>query len=179
MNTSFKVRICVMLMTCALSLSSCIIHEVTPPGPPGKSGNAFYGVDFEIAHPYSYWDNNPAVPYNPNLGFYYQTPPGIFEFEYYVNPIEFWYGTYQIWVNPGSPGRPYGEPGFNGLDSYLMLICTPDGYYEYRADGGFKTGGPDDPIIIEKKDGIQNFRITLYKGDPALRKTHEPKYVRK
>lgn len=163
----------------ALFFSSCIIIDDDPPpvpyGPRGYDGLAFFGVDYDQYHPYSYWDNNPALPFNPELGVYFQTNPGIYDFEYFINRHEYWYGTYQIWINPGGPGRPNGVPGYDGLDSYLMLICNPNGYYEYR--NNFKNQDYSvEPLIIERKDGNKNFKITLYKGDVNKRPPQTPKY---
>ncbi|TXC77073.1 hypothetical protein [Luteibaculum oceani] len=114
-------------------LTSCDVYVTTNiPGPDGYPGRAFFGIDYDYRPPYSYWDNNPAVPVDPFFGEYYRTNPGIFDFEYFVNEYDYWYGTYDIWVNPGGPGRPYGERGRDGADSYLLLICNPDGPYEWR-----------------------------------------------
>ena len=173
------------LLTMLLGLSSCVYHahpEPPPPpcyGPDGYPGLAFFGIDYEYSHPYSYWDDNPSVPYNPRIGYYYQTAPGIYEFEYFINAEEYWYGTYEIWVNPGGAGRLNCQPGFDGADTYLMMLCDPWGWTEIRGlakidEEELKTK----PLVIERKNGDQNFKITLYKGDPSKRQTHAPKYIR-
>ena len=143
----------------ALSLSSCVHHHAPAPcyGPDGYDGHAFFGIDYEYSHPYSYWDNNPSVPYNPQIGAYHNTAPGIYDFEYYINPSEFWYGTYEIWINHGGPGRLGCEPGHIGLDSYLMLICDPWGYSEIRGIGKLDEEAlKTTPLIIERKNGKEN-----------------------
>lgn len=160
----------------ALALQSCD-YQPSVIGPPGQPGVAFFGITYETAHPYSYWDNNPNMPYNPEIDVYYPTAPGLYEFEYYINPSEFWFGTYQVWINPGEPGGSYGRPGRNGLNTYLLLVCDPDGYWEYREDAYGKQDG--NTVVIERKEGEYNYRITLQKGDPKIHKTHEPKYLRK
>ncbi|MCB0409103.1 MAG: hypothetical protein KDD29_02725, partial [Flavobacteriales bacterium] len=99
-----------------LFFTSCIVIDNTP-GPPGRDGRAYFGVDYEHRAPYSYWDNNKSIPYNPVIGDYYRTSPGLYDFEYFINEYDYWYGTYEIWVNRGGPGGPHGEPGYNGLDT--------------------------------------------------------------
>ena len=156
----------------SLFFSSCVVVDNTP-GPRGRDGNAYFGVDYEHHAPYSYWDNNNAIPFNPVLGEYYYSAPGIYNFEYYVNPHEFWHGTYEIWINRGWIGGPHGQPGYNGLDTYLMLIVDPNGYHTH-ADG-YKLN-EEKPFVIEKKEGKFNYRITIQKGKKGI-KTHQPKYI--
>ncbi len=151
-------------------LSSCV-YVVDTPGPPGRNGRAFFGVDYERFAPYSYWDNNPSIPFEPILGHYYQTGTGIFDFEYFVNATDYYYGTYEVWINPGGPGGSYGEPGFDGLDTYLMLVLDPYwGVSEWR--DSYKTG---EPIVIERNDGEKQYRITMHPATTDDRAAHEPK----
>lgn len=152
---------------------SCVVVDNTP-GPNGRDGLAYFGVDYEHRPPYSYWDNNKSIPYDPVLGEYYHTYPGIYEFEYFINPHEYWYGTYEIWVNRGGLGGPRGEPGYDGLDTYLMLITDPYGFHTHQ--NGYKSNKKE-PLIIEKKEGKFNYKITIQKGDVNIRKPHDPKYV--
>lgn len=156
-------------------LGSCIYVDNTP-GPPGHPGDCFFGVDYEDHMPYSYWDDNPAIPYNPSLGSYYPTAPGLYRFEYHVNPWDYWYGTYEIFQNPGGPGGSHGEPGYNGADSYLMLICDPYGYHEHRFD--YKTSFTSEPLVIEERLGNRNYRITIQRATEAERPSQAPKFKR-
>lgn len=153
-----------LLLIGLLSFSSCII--VSDYGPNGKNGKAFFGIDYDFEPPYSYWDNNPSMPNSPFFGEMYRSNPGIYQFEYFVSPFEYWYGTYQIRINPGQPGQPYGEPGRDGQDSYLLLICNEDGFYfddwtgcncGYRAIEG-------DTHIFEIESGRSNFRVEMKKA---------------
>ena len=84
-------------------MSSCVYVDNTP-GPHGRPGDAWFGVDYETHPIHSYWDNNSEIPYNPHMGTYYFTYPGIYDFEYFFNSYEYWYGTYEIWVNQGGHG---------------------------------------------------------------------------
>jgi len=161
------------------TLSSCLYVVDNTPGPPGHPGDAYFGVDYEHAPPYSYWDNNRDIPFDPLLGAYYYTYPGVYEFEYFVNPDEYWYGTYEIWVNAGGHGGPHGEHGYDGLDSYLMLICDPYGAHEHRDD--FKTNPDvsDEQVVIEKREGEQQYRIVMQMTTVSKRPAHTPKYSKK
>lgn len=107
------------------------------------------------------------------LGEYYYTHPGRYEFEYFINPQDYWYGTYEVWINRGGVGGHHGEHGYDGTDTYLMLICDPNGFHEHG--DGYRVANTE-PIIIEKKTEKYNYRITIQKGNVQTRKAHEPKY---
>lgn len=152
--------------------SACTRVYIAPPGPPGRDGQAFFGIDYDYQHPYSYWDNNPSMPNNPEIGFYYGTFPGTYQFEYFINPYEYWYGTYQIWINPGTPGQPNGVPGIDGMNTYLMLICNPEGFYEERFNS-YKTMASDsDSLVVEG----ENYRVVMQKTHVDDRPANSPKY---
>lgn len=160
------------VLSIAIFLTSCIVVDNTP-GPRGIDGRAFFSVDYERHAPYSYWDNNPSIPYNPILGEFYISQPGIYDFEYFINPYDYWYGTYEVWVNPGGPGGPHGEPGYDGADTYLTLICDPRGFHEHRDNW---KDNLENPLIIEKNEGKLNIKITIQKGNILTRPAQEPKY---
>ena len=167
----------VLALAVALLLPGCVI-ETSPniEGPPGHAGLAFFGITYEVQHPYSYWDNNPAIPSNPVIGEYYITAPGIYEFEYFINPYEYWYGTYEVFINPGGPGGSYGRPGYDGADNYFILICDPDGYYSalesYKTSGG---DGINEPVIIESFEEGKRYKLTMQKANTNTRPAQTPK----
>lgn len=146
-------------------------------GPPGFDGRAFIGIDYDYHHPYSYWDDNPSIPTNPHMGNYYPTWSGLYSFEYFINPFEYWYGTYEIWINHGGPGLPSGERGIDGMDTYLMLICNPEGFYFERFNS-YKTVPEtvDGKLVYDGRVDGYNFRITMQKAHVDERKPQEPKY---
>ena len=158
-----------------LLFTSCIVVDTTY-GPDGRDGNAYFGIDYEHRAPYSYWDNNNSVPYNPIFGEYYHTYAGVYEFEYFINPYDYYYGTYEVWTNRGGPGGYHGAHGYDGMDTYLMLITDPNGYHQhsegYRVDQTI-------PLVIEKKTDKFNYKITIQKGNVKTRKAHEPKFLGK
>ena len=169
----------IMLMAAAsLILTSCHDHHSHDPGPgpDGRDGRAFFSINYEWSHPYSYWDNNIDVPDNPQIGFFYMTVPGIYEFEYFINPDEYWYGTYEIWIILGERGRPFGQPGLDGADNYFTLFCDPYGYsMDMNGVSYGKTSGSKDEIIIKREEDGSNMRIVMKKANVNDRKPHEPK----
>ncbi len=181
MKNLLKIKSLSVIVLLAMTLQGCYVevhHVPAPPGPDGYPGNAFFGVSYEAAVPYSYWDDNPSIPFNPTLGQYYGTGSGLFNFEYFINPEEFWYGTYEIWRNPGHAGLPDGIPGADGLDSYLMLICDPLGYHEHRGNGktGFSVKEVGEKLIIESQAENARYRITIQKGKPGEESGKTPKF---
>ncbi len=168
-----------MIFTLAVSvLSSCIVVTDYEYGPDGQDGKAYFGIDYDWNPPYSYWDNNYNVPENPFFGEYYRTNQGTYEFEYFINPYEYWYGTYQIWINHGEPGQQYNQPGFDGADTYLLMICNDDGFYfeDWEDCDCYRTEA-DGTQIIEYKKGNKMFRVEMKKANINDRPTDKtPKY---
>lgn len=169
----------IILALIVTSLSSCIIVPDVP-GPNGYSGQAYFGISYDNYEPYSYWDNNPDVPNNPYFDEYYPTIPGLYDFEYFVNRTDYWFGTYEIWVNPGEIGRPNGQPGRDGLDTYLLLICNPDGPYESRkvnSENISTTTLADGSLQYTIYNGDGWVKVTMKKTNTKLRQAHQPKVI--
>jgi len=162
-----------LILILPLIFTSCVVVDNTP-GPPGRDGFCYFGTDYDVARPYSYWDDNPALPSNALYGEYYMTHPGIYNFEYFINRRDYWYGTYEIFLNLGGIGGPNGQPGFDALDSYLMLVCDPAGFYEERTNARINM---HEPLVIEKNDGKFHYRITIQKGNIDSRKAQTPKIL--
>ncbi len=170
----------ILVSLIATSLTSCIVVTDGPPGPNGYSGNAYVGVSYDDYEPYSYWDNNPDVPNNPYFDEYYGTIPGLYEFEYFVNRNDYYYGTYEVWVNPGGAGRPNGIAGRNGADSYLLLICNQNGPYEDRKSkaGDLEmTKLSDGSLEYTVRNADGGMKVTMKKADRRSRTPHEPKAI--
>lgn len=172
METRIQLKAKLIVFVCALLMSACV-EVYHGPGPNGHPGRAFFSINYTHVHPYSYWDNNPNVPFNPIIGHNHLTAPGIYEFEYFINPYEYWFGTYEVWVNPGGPGRPYGEPGLNGPDNFFILWCDPHGYFEDRYVG--KTAKGQDSVSIVKEIGADKIRVHMKKTTVDQRQPHQPK----
>ena len=167
-----KIQTTLVVIT-TLFFTSCIVVDNSP-GPNGRDGQAYFGVDYEYRAPYSYWDNNSSIPYNPVLGEYYQTHAGLYEFEYFINPYDYYYGTYEVRINRGGVGGSHGEPGYDGMDTYLMFIADPNGFHTHG--DGYRMN-ESKPVVIEKKTGKYNYKITIQKGTVLTRKSHNPKYL--
>ncbi len=175
MKSLFKIAS--VAIVASMLLTSCIFVVDPVQGPDGRPGEAYFGVDYDYALPYSYWDNNASIPNNPVLGSFYPTNTGVYEFEYFINPYEYWYGTYRLFRNAGGPGGANGQAGYPGADTYLMLICNPDGFYEER--GNYKrTAEMGETIVIEELVGDNKIRIEMTKTTTDIRpSTKEPKYL--
>jgi hypothetical protein len=151
-------------------LSSCHLH--TDHGPDGRDGHAYFGVDYTHFMPYSYWDNNPSIPLNPHLGEFYGTGSGLFDFEYFVTPHDYWYGTYEVWIEAGGHGGNYGEPGLDGRDTYLMLYCDPDGWSEERftsQKGLVSYEKEKDHIKVKVNEPGYRFEVEMFRTDVLQR----------
>jgi len=185
MKKNYFIRPLFLLFTLlSISWSSCIIIEDDSSyyGPNGLDGKAWFGIDFDQDVPYSYWDDNPNMPTDPFYGEYYRTTPGLYHFEYFVTPYEYWYGTYEIYINYGQPGGPHGQPGADGDDSYLLLVCNPDGFYfenwEECSCRAYQL--PDSTWIIEGQSVQPMFRVEMKKASVANRPAqHVPKLTNK
>ena len=163
-------------------LSSCVTI-VEGPGPDGRPGRAYFGVDYDYEPPYSYWDDNPSIPTDPFLGEYYRSYPGYFEFEYFYNRYDYWYGSYEIWINPGEQGRPGGIPGRDGPDTYLMLILNPEGPYEWRksnSEGDFTVEELENgQLQLTYEDAGGGIKVLMQRTSVKERPTQrEPKFKR-
>jgi hypothetical protein len=172
-----NVKVMVISMSASL-LSSCIIVSEPDYGPAGHPGKAYFGIDYDQDPPWSYWDNNSAVPDNPFFGEYYRTYAGRYDFEYFINPYDYWFGHYEVFVNQGQPGQLYNQPGADGIDTYLLLICNPEGFYmEHWDDCDCYRTVEDGKHIVEIDRGGYRYRIEMQKASIDTRPTYNtPKY---
>ena len=154
----------IIAMAVTMSLSGCIVVADYEFGPFGQDGRAFFGVDYDIREPYSYWDNNPSLPNQIWYGEMYRSSPGTYDFEYFINQDEYWYGTYTLITNPGEPGQPYNVPGLDGEDTNLLLICNDNGFYfEFWENCNCLRSGSENHQVIEMDNGKHSFKIEMTK----------------
>lgn len=171
-------RIGLVLFTLlSIGMTSCLV-VTDDRGRHGLDGRAYFGIDYDWNPPYSYWDNNASVPNNPFFGEMYRTMEGVYQFEYFINPYEYWYGTYEIFINPGLPGGPYGEDGIDGADNFLLLICNENGFYfeGWESCDCYRTL-EDGTVVVEMDRDGQRYRVAMKKTTTSLRPSiHVPKY---
>lgn len=153
--------------------SSCEInHEYAPQS---RDGESYFGVDYHFSPPFSYWDDNPAIPYEICLGDFYWSEPGIYEFEYFVNSFDYWYGNYTLYQNYGFADAPYSEPGMDGIDTYHTLFCDPNGWHEDRFDNkeNVKVHRDKDHLVVDIQKNGTRFQMEMFKTDiisrPSIR----------
>jgi len=152
------------LMMLGSVLTGCIIIEEMDYGDHGRDGKAYFGIDYDTFEPYSYWDNNPSLPYSPWYGEMYRSNPGTYNFEYFINQDEYWYGTYTLRINHGQPGQANNIPGLDGTDTYLLLICNRNGFYfEDWENCACTRTSTEDSQTIEMDHGDYKFSIEMKK----------------
>lgn len=171
-----------LFIVCVAAIAQSCIVVNDAPGPQGRPGRAFVGIDYDYNPPYSYWDNNPGMPSSPYFGEYYQSYGGVYDFEYFVNRVDYWYGTYEVYIRRGGPGRPYGEPGLDGGDSFLLLICNPNGPYEERkAQSKVELidmkENADGSIEYSIDNGDAMLKVKMQKTNIKQRPSKEPKVI--
>ena len=170
-----NMKIIYALVVVMMSVSCIVVYDH---GPDGLDGEAFFGLDYHFSAPYSYWDDNPYIPYDPVLSQFYWTEPGTYDFEYFVNEYDYWHGTYSIWIEQGTSGGPYNEPGIDGIDTYLMLFCDPNGWHEDRFE--YKDAQlyrDKDELVIESNSNGRKFKLEMSSSNTLERPTRKsPKW---
>jgi hypothetical protein len=170
----------VVMLTFVLSLSGCLVetcHDCSPPPPPppppcvygpnGVPGPAYFGLDWAGAPPTYLWTNNTAIPPTFQYGAYYNSMPGTYRL-YYEGRIMvgccyqdyYWDVDYVVWINGGTPGG-CGYAGADGLPSYLMIVCGPDGPGELRTNK-MKEQGIEMTVLSENANEVI---VEYVKGD--------------
>jgi hypothetical protein len=166
-----------VIAPCVLLIASCM----GPPGPDGKDGQAYLTVASNYGVIYSYSDNNFSRLGGSsvfNIGQAYAVSPGVYSFQYQsriynLNGSYFytnWSGQYVIWQNLGEKGGPgkilweRGDPGSDGLDSYLTLYCNYDGPTQSRLNKQDWTNPPlpDSTAVTESQSGGYSIRAEYH-----------------
>ena len=60
-------------------------------------------------------------------------------------------------------------------DNYLMMICNPNGFYEYRENWKVNE---NEPLVIDQQIGEFHYKLTIQKGNVLTRPAQAPKYVK-
>lgn len=173
----------ILTLATTLTLSGCLVQTCsdcnTPPpctwGPNGVPGPAYFGLDWTgCCAPTYLWTNNTAIPPTFAYGTYYNTLPGTYQLYYEGRWLNgccyteyYWNVDFVVWVNAGTAGG-CGFAGTNGLPSYLMLICGPDGPGTIRTNK-LAEQGIDVSVISENANEVI---VQYVKGDINVRVTY-------
>jgi hypothetical protein len=128
-------------------------------------------IDNEYVPPVFYWDE------------FYRVAPGLY-FAYYEGYhrvgrqlYEYaWELEYEVWENPGEPGRVHRQNGVDGPDAYFTIVLSPYGpetlYEEVARLKSAVDELPEnlpaigDEIVIEQSDEDFNLIIRYKKVEP-------------
>jgi hypothetical protein len=120
-------------------------------GQPGADGDAYIAYSWAVG-PITIATNDPAFAgasyiYN---GEFRQTSPGVYDFEYTAWDDSYWWGWYEIYVNPGEDGGAFGA-GDDGADLYFEVLCLSTGasfyVWEDLASAALGTEGTE-PLAV-------------------------------
>jgi hypothetical protein len=181
-----------LMLASVFSFSGCLVetcHDCnTPPpctwGPNGVAGPAFFGLDWTMAQPTYVWTNNTAIPPTFRYATYYNSLPGTYHLYYegrFLNGCCFteyyWEVDFIVWVNGGTGGG-CGFAGANGLPSYLMIVCGPNGPGDVRtnklAEQGIETkilSENANEIIVQYIKGDINVRVEYHRLAESKKRT--------
>ncbi|MBP6638729.1 MAG: hypothetical protein KAY96_03175 [Bacteroidia bacterium] len=174
-----------LMLASVFSFSGCLVetcHDCnTPPpctwGPNGAPGPAFFGLDWTgYSAPTYVWTNNTGIPPTFQYGTYYNSLPGNYHLYYEGRFIDgccyteyFWEVDFVVWVNVGTAGG-CGYAGLNGLPSYLMIVCGPNGPGNIRTNKLAEQGiemtilsENANEVIVQYVKGDINVRITYHR----------------
>ncbi len=152
-----KVFIVFLPIFISLFLFSC--------GDDGQDGDAYIAITW-VGGPFTYWTDDPAIPYTFYNNHYYLTWPGKYNFMYESWDTSIWSGSYTIYINVGESGKLIKD-GEDGADIYFLLVCYSTGpdFYAWPY-----------PYYVSSKDYkiLDNVNIELSADD--FRKIEENKY---
>ena len=161
------------LIVSILIFSSCYI-ETNHVGFDGRPGDAYLSLEWEYEAP-TYLDAGTSdIPSVFTWGRYYLTRPGFYNLYYegelwdgYDIAYYAWEIDYEIWRNPGAPGRLGGINGADGRDSYLTIILSPYGPFTDSMNKSLSKykviEEGKDKIVVEQKAEEFSIRITYKK----------------
>lgn len=197
-----------LMLASLLSFSGCLVdtcHDCSPPPPPpcttcnptpcawgpnGVAGPAYFGLSYACCAPTYVWTNNTAIPPTFRYGDYYNSLPGSYRLYYEGRQLVgccyteyYWDVTFTVWVNPGTNGG-CGYAGTNGLPSYLMIACGPDGPGELRTN---KLAEQDitvtvisenaQEVIVQYSKGDIHVRVTYHRLSESIKRQLDPSGV--
>ncbi len=99
---------------------------------PGEDGDAYITISW-MFDPFTYWTDDPAIPYIFYNGEYYLASLGTYNFQYQSWDSSILTGQYTIYINEGLPGTLFSE-GEDGSDIYFELLWLSIGTSFYAWD---------------------------------------------
>ena len=128
----------ILLFASAIVFTSC---EEDYYGRDGRPGEAYLSLTWANEVP-EYLDvGTGAIPSTFKWGDYYPVYPGFYVM-YYEGAVWNGFGRtfyayeveYEIWVNDGQQGQPYGIDGLDGANTFLSIECSPYGPFIFSSE---------------------------------------------
>ncbi|NOZ46434.1 MAG: hypothetical protein GXO79_06590, partial [Chlorobi bacterium] len=170
-----------ILLIIAISFSSC---EEDYYGRDGRDGNAYISLSWANEIP-EYLDAGTGdIPKTFKWNQYYKIYPGFYVM-YYEGSVWNGFGwtnyaydvEYEVFVNEGESGQPYGIDGRDGADTYLTIECSPYGPYLFSNEKSGKVNKryeliekDENKIQVLQKSGKYSMKITYKKVDKRTSK---------
>ena len=164
-----------LILSIVVLFSSC---EDDYYGRDGRSGDAYLSLTWANEMP-EYMDAGTGdIPPTFKWGDYYRAYPGYYVM-YYEGSVWNGFGwtfyayevEYEIWINEGEPGRPYGVDGRDGADTYLTLECSPYGPFIFTMEKSSGTSNKyeilkntEEEIQVIQKGVSYSIKITYKKS---------------
>ncbi len=156
-------------------------------GPNGYPGPAFFGLDWTVVQPSYVWTNNTCIPPVFHYADYYNSMPGTYHLYYEGRVLNgccytdyYWEVDFVVWVNAGTLGG-CGYAGADGLPSYLMIVCGPNGPGDFRTnklqEAGITTtiiSQSSQEVIVQYTKGDINVRVSYHRLPESLKRTLDP-----
>ncbi len=143
----------------------------------GRPGDAYLSLTWANEIPEYLDAGTGAIPPTFKWGEYYRSYPGFYVL-YYEGSVWNGFGwtfyayevEYEIWINEGEPGRPYGIDGRDGVDTRLTIECSPYGPFIFAQEKSGSTTSKyqilentEDKIKVLQVEGMYSMKITYKK----------------
>lgn len=147
-----------ILFALTVFISSC--EDEYYYGHDGRTGDAYLSLTWAKEMPEYIDAGTSAIPPVFKWGKYYEANPGDYQL-YYEGSVwngfgwsyYAWEVDYEIWVNFGESGQPYGIDGRDGADTFLTLECSPSGPFPFNSKKSSSTNKYE--IVEQTEDMIK------------------------
>jgi hypothetical protein len=150
----------------------------------GRPGRAYLSLTWANEIPEYLDAGTGAIPETFRWGEFYRAYPGYY-LMYYEGSVWNGFGwtfyayevEYEIWINEGEPGRPYGVDGRDGADTFLTIECSPYGPFLYNTEKSTTVTKKyevlmetDELIQVVQKGDVYSMKITYTKVEHSQAK---------